>query len=361
MSETLSKFTHILEALEDYDQPFPPRMLRSFSDLSQLQMHEFKDVWPRIKPERKVSLLEDLEEIAETDTLVCFDELAKYSLTDENPAVRVLSIRLLWDCEETRLISRYIEMMQSDPAEDVRAAAASALGKFVLMGELETITDNLRDSSLQKLIDVTEGNDLPMVRRRALESLGYSSHPKVSELILKAVEQDETLWVTSALYAMGRSSDEKWSDTILNYFDSKDSEVLFEAIRAAGELELEEARDLLMDKLDEVDDDPNLRIAIIWSLSQIGGDAVKKKLEELAEKCTDDDESEWLEKAIDNLELDAQLDSMEMIDFEPTNKDDLDEEDDLLDLDHLDEDGDEEELLDENDMDDIPDENEDDN
>ena len=359
MSETISKFTHILEALEDYDQPFPSRMLRSFSDLSQLQIHELKEVWPRIKTERKISLLEDLEEIAESDTLVSFDELAKYSLTDENPAVRVLSIRLLWDCEETRLISRYIELMQSDPAEDVRAAAASALGKFVLMGELETINDNLRDLSVQKLIDVVEGNDLPMVKRRALESLGYSGHPKVSELIMDAVEQDETLWVTSALFAMGRSADDKWSSTILNHLESTDSEIFFEAIRAAGELQLEEARDLLMDKLDEMDD-PNLRIATIWSLSQIGGDAVKKKLEELAEKCTDDDESEWLEKAIDNLELDAQLNSMEMIDFEPINKDDLGEEDDLLDLDHLDEDGDEEELLDENDMDDIPDENEDD-
>jgi HEAT repeat protein len=361
MSETTTKFTHVIDALLDYDQPFPPRMLRSFSDLTPLQIHELKAVWPEISDERKISLLEDLENIEESDTLVCFDELAKFSITDSNPAVRVLSIRLLWDCEETRLISTYIEMMHSDPAEDVRAAAASALGKFVLMGELETISDSLRISSVQNLIDVVNGPDLPMVRRRALESLGYSGHPKVSEMILKASEEEDTQWIVSALYAMGRSGDENWANVILNHLESKDSEILFEAIRSAGELQLEEARDLLMDKLEEINDDPDMRIAIIWSLSQIGGDAVKKKLEELAEKCSDDDEAEWLEKALDNLELGGQLDSMEMIEFDTAkedkeNSEGLDETDDLDDFDE-----DEDEILDVEDLDENSDENEDEN
>lgn len=359
MSKSTSKFSDVLEALGNYSQPFPNRMMRDFSDLTPVSLHELKGVWPLIKTERKVSLLEDLENIAESDTLVSFDEFAKYTLTDPDPAVRVLSIRLLWECEDPRLISIFTELMLSDDAEDVRAAAASAMGKYVLLGELESINENLRISSVQNLIDVVNGDDLPMVRRRALESLGYSSHPKVADLILHASEQKDTQWLTSALYAMARSADDKWSNIVISYLDSKDSEVLFEAVRAAGELELEDARDTLLEKLDEITDDGDLRLAVIWSLSQIGGETVKKKFEELAEKCTDEEEADWLDKAIDNLELGQPLDNMGMIDFETDKssfeseeigefeddeEEDEDEDEDYIDFDELElSEGDEEE------------------
>ena len=358
MSNTNSKFTEVLEALVNYDQPFPARFLRDFSDLTPLHIHDLKMVWPSVKPERKISLLEDLENVAESDTLVSIDEFAKMTLTDPDPAVRVLSIRLLWECEETRLISTFIEMMNSDPAEDVRAAAASAMGKYVLLGELESIPDQIRISLVQHLIDLVEGDDLPMVRRRALESLGYSSHPKASELIHNASEQTDSQWLTSALYAMARSADDKWSDIVISHLDSKDSEVLFEAVRAAGELELEEARDILIDKLDKTTDDADLRLAIIWSLSQIGGDIVKKKFDELAEKCTDEEEAEWLEKAIDNIELGEPIENMGLIDFD-AKKSDF-ESDELDDFDEDEEEEEEEELidLDEIDVDENEEENE---
>lgn len=326
MVENETNFTHILEALANYNESFPPRMLRSFSDLSPLHLRELKKIWPTLKRERKVSLLEDLETVAESDTLVSFDELAKMSLTDGDPAVRVLSIRLLWECEEARLIPIFTEMMHSDSAEDVRAAAASALGKFVYLGELETISDALRISSLQNLIDVVIGEDLPMVRRRALESLGYSSHSKVPGLIQQALEQEDTQWLTSALYAIGRSADDKWSEIVLRYLNSPDSEVLFEAVRAAGELELEDARDVLFDLLENTAEDQELRFAIIWSLSQIGGKGVKQKFEEMVEKCTDDEEAEWLEKALENLELGGDLDSMEMMELDEDQTDSADDE-----------------------------------
>jgi hypothetical protein len=349
MSENLANFTHILEALTNYEQPFPPRMLRSFSDLTTLHLRELKNIWPEVKRERKIALLEDLETVAESDTLVSFDDLAKMALNDEDAAVRVLSIRLLWECEETRLLPVFTELMLSDPAEDVRAAAASALGKFVLLGELEAIPDAMRIANVQNLIDVVVGEELPMVRRRALESLGFSSHPKVSELIEHALAQDETQWLTSSLCAIARSADERWSDTVLKYLESADGEVLFEAIRAAGEMGIEDARNPLIEKLEDTGDDQDLRLAIIWSLSQIGGESVKKKLEELAEKCTDDEESEWLEKALDNLELGGGLEAMEMLDLDvdPDESEDSDgekdfeDEDDLPEVDDLDENDDE--------------------
>jgi HEAT repeat protein len=329
MSEKLSKFAPVLDALQDYDHPFPPRLLRDFSDLPPNHLHDLRLIWPEIKSERKIALLEDLENVAESDSLVSFDEFAKLALKDEDPAVRVLSIRLLWECEETRLVSIFTEMMLSDDSPDVRAAAASALGKFVLLGELETIPETIRVANVQNLIDVVKGEDLPMVRRRALESLGYSSHPKVPELIETALSQSDIQWLTSALYAIGRSADERWAERVISHLDSTDGEVIFEAVHAAGELELEDARDILMEKLDETLEDQELRYAIIWSLSQIGGESVKKKLEELLEKSPDDDEVEWIEKALDNLELGGQMNGLELMEFDsPENLDEDGEEDD---------------------------------
>ncbi|MHC1741175.1 MAG: HEAT repeat domain-containing protein [Anaerolineaceae bacterium] len=345
MNKLKTKFIPVLEALTNYDQPFPPRLLRDFSDLSLTHLNELKSIWSEIKRERKISLLEDLETIAESDTLVNFDELAKMTINDEDPAVKVLSIRLLWECEETRLIPILTELMLSDPAEDVRAAAASALGKFVLLGELDSIPDSLRISSVQNLIDVTVGEDLPMVRRRALESLGFSSNPKVSELINWASTQEVIQWLTSAIYAMARSADDRWSNPVLDYLSSPDSEVKFEAVRAAGELGLEESRDTLLEMLNETVDDKELRFAIIWSLSQIGGENVKKTFDDLAEKCSDEEESEWLEKALENLEVGGQLESMDLLEYrdeegnlsDSDDLEDFDDEDDLLEDDELDE------------------------
>ncbi|MPN58579.1 hypothetical protein SDC9_206286 [bioreactor metagenome] len=92
-----------------------------------------------------------------------------------------------------------------------------------------------------------------------------------------------------------------------------------------------------------------MRFAIIWSLSQIGGESVKKKLEELLEKTSEDDEAEWIEKALDNLELGGQMDGMEMMEFDSPDhsageddNDDDDEEEEEDDADFLGIDEDEE-------------------
>lgn len=331
MTDQIHKFDRTLQALLDNSQPFPANLLRSFSDLSSRDLRALEQEWSKVDDKRKVSLFEDLENIAESDTLVNFDEFAKIGLADPNPAVRVMAIRLLWECDETRLIPVYIELMLSDPGEDVRAAAASALGKFVYLGELESIADDLRISVVQNLLDVVKSEELPLVRRNALESLGYSSNTQVVSLIQNALTSDETQWLVSALFAIGRSADDQWSDTVIKYLGHSDSEVKFEAIRAAGELELDAARDNLLTYLDESDEDPELRYAAIWSLSQIGGEGIKEKFEELTERSEDEDELQWLERGLENLDLGGDLDKMELLNFDDDSAvdDEIDEDEDL--------------------------------
>lgn len=104
-------------------------------------------------------------------------------------------------------------------------------------------------------------------------------------------------------------------------------EIQFEAIRTAGELELSSSRDKLLNLLEAGIDDEDIRLATIWSLSQIGGDDIKEKLVELLEDATDDEEVEWIEKALENLDL-STSGSMGNFPYERETEEDLDSEDD---------------------------------
>jgi HEAT repeat protein len=344
MAEELQKinFEEILTALVDQDRSFPAKLLRGFSDLSLSKLRKLLPIWVTLPPRRKVSLLEDLEEIAERDTLVNFEELAKGILSDPDPAIRVMAIRLLWETDDAKIVPTMVDIMFEDPDEATRAGAAGFLGRFVYQGELDTIPDSLKISIVRNLLEVMSGEDLPQVKQRALESLGYSSHPKIPALIQTAMDSNETLWVSTALCAMGRSADERWVSQVLEQIDSTDHEVQYEAIRACGELGIESSVDHLLNLLEEENVDPDIRLAAIWSLSQIGGVEAKEKLVELLETSEDDEELDWVEQALDNMEYSAESNALGLLKYKP-NDDDDDPDDDSDELFELDQEDDSEE------------------
>jgi HEAT repeat protein len=315
-------FTEILTALKDLSRPFPGKLLRGFSDLSPLKLKKLLPVWVDLPTARKVNLLEDLEVILEKDTIVNFDELAKAVLSDVDAAVRVLAIRLLWECEDTTLVPTLIEMLFEDPDEAVRAGTANLLGRFVYLGELDLIPDTHKISIVRNLLDVLDGEDFPQVKQRALESLGYASHPKVPELIQIALDSGDILFVSAALCAIGHTADDTWEPVVLEYIGSPDYELQYEAVRAAGELELVSAIDLLIAMLDEDEVDPDIRLAAIWSLSQIGGDTVRDTLSALLESSEDDEEIELVESALDNMDTGGERQNLKMLDYDPDEEDD---------------------------------------
>lgn len=315
-------FNEILAALQDMSRSFPGKLLRGFSDLSPLKLKKLLPIWVNLPSTRKVNLLEDLEVILEKDTIVNFDELAKAVLSDVDPAVRVLAIRLLWECEDTSLVPTLIEMLFEDPDEAVRAGTANLLGRFVYLGELDLIPDTYKISIVRNLLDVIVGEDLPQVQQRALESLGYASHPKIPDLIKTALASGDTLFVSAALCAIGHTADDAWESTVLDFLGSTDYEVQYEAIRAAGELELSSTIDFLVAMLDEDAVDPDIRLAAIWSLSQIGGDSARDTLTALLESSVDEEEIELIESALDNLDTGGERQNLKMLDFDPDEEDD---------------------------------------
>lgn len=318
-------FQAVLDALMDMERPFPPVYLHRFSDISPTDLSDLKGIWGQVPLARRRALMEDLEELAEADTIVSFDDLARFALQDEDSMVRVLAIRLLWEIEDRRLAPIFIQMMENDSDHQVRAAAANALGQFVYLGELEEIPEPVFRQVEDSLLRVISGEDAPTVRRNALESMGYSSRPEVPALLEEAYQRGNIEWLASSLYAMGRSADDRWSAEVIRMLDHDLSPIREEAARAAGELELKDARDDLLRMARE--DEEEVQIAAIWSLSQIGGEQVRETLEELLEAAEDEEQAEIIENALDNLTFNEDMGFFDIMDID-TDEVEGEEEDD---------------------------------
>jgi HEAT repeat protein len=287
--------------------------------------------WPKISARRKNTLLEDLEELAETDTLTNFDDLARPLLKDLDSQVRIHAIHLLWESEDTKLVPIFLKILDEDEEPEVRATAANALGLFVYQGELEKIPAELHRRIEDDLLKAATSATETLVRRRALESLGYSGRQEAIPLIEAAYHEKSPEWVVSALFAMGRSIDERWKKQVLSKLHSPDEDIRSEAIHAAGELELASARPILLDLLED-EEDLELRRELIWALSKIGGEDVRDRLEEILAVETDDEEADFIEEAMDNLTFTEDMAKFNLFDLDPDtdfHEEELDEDDGL--------------------------------
>ena len=88
MNTTSTSFQSVLDALLSDRKEFPRIYLQEFSDIGALELKTLLDVWPRVNASRKLTLLEELDALAEADTLVSFDDFARALLTDPEPDVR---------------------------------------------------------------------------------------------------------------------------------------------------------------------------------------------------------------------------------------------------------------------------------
>src|SRR5215211_9522819 len=328
MNTTPTSFQSVLDTLLSDRPDFPRRYLQEFSDLGPLELKTLLDVWPRLKPSRKLTLLEDLDALAETDTLVSFDELARALLTDPEPDVRTRAIRLLDEYEDPKVVPSYLDMLKNDPDVNVRVEAANALHLFVDLGELEEIPEDIYHQVEDALLASAASEDTVRVRRVALESLGYSSRLEVSTLIESAFHREDPAWQASSLVAMGRSADERWSDAVTRSLVHVDDRIRKAAVQAAGELSLQAARPILLKMLGE-EEEPTILSAVIWSLSQIGGEDVRTYLENLLDQLEDDEQIAFLEEALDNLSFTEDLDRFDLLAFDPDDElKPIEEEDD---------------------------------
>lgn len=326
MTEPQVPFQRVVDALLDRPE-LPAAYLQYFSDMDPASLKTLMEAWPRIEPARKHSLLAQLEVLIDENTLVSFDDLARTLLEDPDPEVRQRALRLLAESEDPKLVPVYVRMMQQDANEEVRADAAGSLAEFVMLGELEQISPKVHRAAEDALLLTANSEDVAVVRRRALESLGYSSRPEVVTLIESAFNRQNPDWKASALFAMGRSNDDRWQDHILQMLVNEYEGIRLAAVQAAGELALRVASPLLIRLLDDEDDD-EVAGAAIWSLSQIGGEDARLILDNLVGETDDEDLTAFLEEALENLAFTEDLERFDLLAFDPEEADDLEDAED---------------------------------
>lgn len=331
-------FQQVLDSLLSETETAKEAILYRLSNLEGQEKKMLVQRWAEIPEPRRRTLIEQLELAATEETLLNYEPIARMGLTDSDPEIRVVAIRMLWGEDSPGLEDVLLKMHENDLDERVRAGATSALGYFVYAGELDEIPEEALKIIEEQLLRAY-AKDTPLVRRKALEALGFSSRPEITNLIEAAYSSDDDDWVASALLAMGRSADKRWTADVLRMLGNENPFIRMEAARAAGELEIKRASAILLEMLNDPDDD--VRAAAIWSLSQIGGQGVAEALEDWMEDNDDAEEVALIEEALDNLSFNEGLGSFELFDFDEEELNELvefdpddDDDDFALDFDH---------------------------
>ncbi len=319
-------FSQVLAELIETDQVFPAVQIHRFSSLSTEDSAALELDWEKIPLKRRRSLVADMAAFAEVDPLVFFERVGQIAIKDNDQDVRISAIRLLVIEEDPGFAATLVDLLNSDPHYLVRAAAASALGTYVYLGEIEEIPSDVYEIVNKALLAAYRADEQVLVRRRALESVSYSSRKEINALIEDAFTSGDEDWQESALIAMGVSANLKWESKVLEMFDSESSQLRFEAVTAAGKLGIKEAKKALMTIAIE-DEDPDVRQAAIWSLSELGGSDVAELIEDWLDEASTEEEAEFLEDALENLLESQMFDDLEMplFDFDEDGLNDLSE------------------------------------
>lgn len=297
----LSDFEKLLQQIGDTEDRLSISSLYNLSRMDRGETLLFQKAWPSMAVERRRQIINFLVEIAEASFEVDFGQVFRFCLNDEDAEVREAAIEGLWEDNDTALIPPLITMMQDDSSVAVRARAAISLGRYVLWGELGKIKAGPFTLVREALLEIIHSpyEDLE-VRRRAIESIAYSSQEGVREIIEAAYYHEDEKMRASAVFAMGRSADLYWADLVIGELENARPEMRYEAAMACGELELSAAIPLLA----ALTNDPDREVleATIWALGQIGGDQARQTLYDCYREA-DEFLRDAVEEALEHLEF----------------------------------------------------------
>jgi len=297
----LTSFEQSLDEISNPAFSVTTSRLRCLSGLSKGQMVLFAQRWPTIEVERRRHIIQAMSELAEASFQVDFRPIFRFCLDDDDLEIRAMAIDGLWEDDDQALIAPLVHLMEDDLSPLVRSRAAVALGKYVLLAEMNELAPGqsrfLRKALLQVIRNPAEDVE---VRRRAVESIAYFGDEEVREIIEDAYYSSEDQMQISAVFAMGRSMDPYWSGTVLLELQNPNAEMRFEAVRANGELGNPRAVPILIKFLE--DPDREIQEVSIWALGQIGGTDARRALEAIA-ASEDEELSAAAEDALAELEF----------------------------------------------------------
>ncbi len=313
--ESTKPFPDLLDSIFT-DEILSVPLLYRLSDLAGENLALFESRWPEVSGDRRHEIARHLADISEDNFVVDFQPVFVCCQKDVDARVRVAGLDGVWDSTTTSLVGPILEMVKSDPSEEVRVAAASALAHYVLLAEWGQLPRAVSGPIVAALLAEYEKEETGnAVKRASLEALSVAQHPRVASLIEDAYESDEHEMQLTAVFAMGGSADTKWVPILIEEMSSYDSEMRLEAVRAAGALNdkslVPEIANLL------VDEDMAVAMAAVGALGQLGGEEASAILMRISEdpdyeemrEAIDDalEEVEWISGNFDVLSLDDEF------------------------------------------------------
>jgi HEAT repeat protein len=287
----LSPIDEIISELQNIDKPLSNTKLTELSSINSEELKLFKEVWPTIERKRRQQAVSRLMELADENFELDFDNVFKNCLDDPDAEVRSRAIEGLWENEEPSFINTLLNLLEHDRSERVQAAAAAALGRFVMLAEHQKLHSSYSSKIYQALLTtIGDSSQALEVRRRALEAIAPMDSPEVEKVISEAYHNGHPKLRVSSIYAMGKNCNPAWLPILLKELANADAEIRYEAVGACGEIGEEEAVPYLTNLVE--DPDLEVQLATIQALAKIGGTEAKNCLEQ----CLDDD-SEVIQQA----------------------------------------------------------------
>ena len=276
-------FEAYLKELEDPAVRLKVADLARLSALSAEQADLLAAASPRIDANRRREVVQELLDLAEDNVEFDFDAVFLRGLQDSDAEVRLGSVRGLWEHEGPDLIATLARLTKNDEDAAVRAESALGLGRFVLLFEEGRLRQRHFREAEAALRDVISNNEeIPEVRARALEAIAAHDEPWVRQAISEAYESGVRRLKVAATHAMGRSCEARWLPLLLRELGSEEPELRYEAATALGSVGDESAVPQLVAHLTDTDEE--VRDASIAALGEIGGQEARSALTELAQE-----------------------------------------------------------------------------
>ncbi|MCH7484839.1 MAG: HEAT repeat domain-containing protein, partial [Chloroflexi bacterium] len=273
-------FEEYLEELANSSRKLKIADLQRLSGLSAEQTEQLAARWTDIDAHRRHRILQELIDLAEDTVELNFDAVFRHALEDGDAEVRLAAVRGLWEHESPELIDSLTALTETDDSAAVRAEAALALGRFVLLFELGRLRERHFERAAVALRRVIENaGEIEEVRARAIEAIGPHDATWVRQSVTQAYESGSHRLKVSAVHAMGRSAEPRWLPLIKRELASDEAELRYEAAVASGSLADEAAVPNLVPLLADSDDE--VRAAAIAALGEIGGEAARRALDGL--------------------------------------------------------------------------------
>ena len=292
----------VIVELRDPASPVRHTSLIQLSGLSRTEVRDMMSSWNEIDANRRRELLDRMTELADDNIELDYSTLFRACLSDEDEGVRARAARSLWDSDDRTNIRPLVSLLTEDDSAEVRAAAATALGKFVEMTEEGKLIRREGRKIADALVGVIENPQEHLETRcRAIEAVAPLTSEKVHSIIEQAYRDDDIRLRQSAIYAMGRRSDSSWLPTVLRETRHVEAAIRYEAVTASGHLGDEDTVTHLINFLN--DEDSQVQLAAVNSLGLIGGDLAQRALAQAMQRG-DDAIKEAAEQALEAMDFD---------------------------------------------------------